>query len=132
MLSHKFFIDLIFGTSLTEYAKQRNRSPPLLITKCIDAIEKLGGLEKEGIYRVSGKQSNMEKIKHAFELDEEAVVIGQNDVPEDVVSIASVIKIFLRELKSPLFPFKLTDRLVYSRKSCQFIQTLNLNLNFNL
>ncbi|KAL9538766.1 hypothetical protein MBANPS3_010691 [Mucor bainieri] len=106
--------DLIFGTSLTEYAQQRNRSPPLLITKCIEAIERLGGLEKEGIYRVSGKQSNMEKIKHAFELDEEAVIIGQNEVPEDVVSIASVIKIFLRELKSPLFPFKLTDRLVYS------------------
>lgn len=110
--------DLIFGTSLQEYAQQRNRSPPLLITKCIEAIERLGGLEREGIYRVSGKQSNMEKIKHAFEQDEEAVVIGENDVPEDIFSIASVIKIFLRELKSPLFPFKLTDRLVYSRKCC--------------
>lgn len=73
---------------------------------------------------MSGKQSNMEKIKHAFELDEEAVVIGQNDVPEDVVSIASVIKIFLRELKSPLFPFKLTDRLVYSRKYIRRLQEL--------
>ncbi|KAL7315514.1 hypothetical protein PS15m_004726 [Mucor circinelloides] len=118
--------DLIFGTSLAEYAQQRNRSPPLLITKCIDAIERLGGLEKEGIYRVSGKQSNMEKIKHAFELDEEAVVIGQNDVPEDVVSIASVIKIFLRELKSPLFPFKLTDRLVYSQIPDQELRLMNL------
>ncbi|KAG1239557.1 hypothetical protein G6F68_018519 [Rhizopus microsporus] len=78
--------DLIFGTSLTEYAQQRGRSPPLLITKCIEAIERLDGLEKEGIYRVSGKQSNMEKIKHAFERDEEAVVIGQNDVPEDIFS----------------------------------------------
>ncbi|KAK4522025.1 uncharacterized protein ATC70_004564 [Mucor velutinosus] len=118
--------DLIFGTSLTEYAQQRNRSPPLLITKCINAIERLGGLEKEGIYRVSGKQSNMEKIKHAFELDEEAVIIGQNDVPEDVVSIASVIKIFLRELKSPLFPFKLTDRLVYSQIPDQELRLMNL------
>lgn len=106
---------MIFGTSLTEYAQQKHRSPPLLITKCIEAIERLGGLEKEGIYRVSGKQSNIEKIKHAFELEEQAVIIGQNEVPEDVFSIASVIKIFLRELKTPLFPFKLTDRLVYSR-----------------
>ncbi len=109
-------LDLIFGTSLTEYAQQRGRSPPLLITKCIEAIERLDGLEKEGIYRVSGKQSNMEKIKHAFERDEEAVVIGQNDVPEDIFSIASVIKIFLRELKTPLFPFKLDERLIYSRR----------------
>lgn len=108
---------MIFGSSLTEYAQQRGRSPPLLITKCIEAIERLGGLDREGIYRVSGKQSNMEKIKHAFEQDEEAVIIGENEVPDDTFSIASVIKIFLRELKSPLFPFKLTDRLVYSRKS---------------
>lgn len=102
---------------MTEYAQQKHRSPPLLITKCLDALERLGGLEKEGIYRVSGKQSNLEKIKHAFEIDEEAVVIGQNDVPEDIFSIASVVKIFLRELKTPLFPFKLTDRLVYARKT---------------
>ncbi|KAI8327222.1 hypothetical protein EDC96DRAFT_532360 [Choanephora cucurbitarum] len=118
--------DLIFGTSLTEYAQQRGRSPPLLITKCIEAIERLGGIEKEGIYRVSGKQSNMEKIKHAFEMDEEAVVIGENDVPEDIFSISSVIKIFLRELKTPLFPFKLTDRLVYSQIPDQELRLMNL------
>ncbi|KAI7897336.1 uncharacterized protein EV154DRAFT_410146, partial [Mucor mucedo] len=127
--------DLIFGTSLTEYAQQRGRSPPLLITKCIDAIERLGGLDREGIYRVSGKQSNMEKIRHAFEQDEEAVVIGENEMPEDIFSIASVIKIFLRELKSPLFPFKLTDRLVYSRKLQSRVEknkmtTSNLTLIF--
>ncbi|KAI8646100.1 hypothetical protein BD408DRAFT_380956 [Parasitella parasitica] len=118
--------DMIFGTSLTEYAQQRNRSPPLLIIRCIEAIERLGGLEKEGIYRVSGKQSNIEKMKHAFELDEEAVVIGQNDVPEDVFSIASVIKVFLRELKTPLFPFKLTDRLLYSQIPDQELRLMNL------
>ncbi|KAG1177440.1 hypothetical protein G6F70_002475 [Rhizopus microsporus] len=82
-----YHVDLIFGTTLTEYAQQRGRSPPILITKCIEAIENLGGLEKEGIYRVPGKQSSMEKIKHAFERDEEAVVIGQNDVPEDIFKI---------------------------------------------
>ncbi|KAI8979993.1 hypothetical protein BDB01DRAFT_725565, partial [Pilobolus umbonatus] len=106
--------DLIFGTSLMEYAQQRNRTVPLLITKCIGAIERLNGLEREGIYRVSGKKSNIEKIKCAFERDEAAVEIGQDDVPEDVFSLASTIKIFFRELQTPLFPFKLTDRLVYS------------------
>ncbi|CEG71157.1 hypothetical protein RMATCC62417_06940 [Rhizopus microsporus] len=118
--------DLIFGTTLTEYAQQRGRSPPILITKCIEAIENLGGLEKEGIYRVPGKQSSMEKIKHAFERDEEAVVIGQNDVPEDIFSIASIIKVFLRELKTPLFPFKLDERLIYSQIPDQELRLMNL------
>jgi hypothetical protein len=107
---------LIFGTSLTEYAQQHNRSPPLFITRSLKAIEKSGGLDREGIYRVSGKQSNMEKIKHAFEMDEETAEFGKNEVPEDVFSIASVVKVFLRELATPLFPFKLADRLLYSRK----------------
>jgi hypothetical protein len=80
-------------------------------------VERLGGLEKEGIYRVSGKQTSIEKMKQAFERDEEAVSFGQNDIPEDVYCIASVIKIFLRELAAPLFPFSLADRITYSRKS---------------
>ncbi|KAI8991761.1 hypothetical protein BDF20DRAFT_984371 [Mycotypha africana] len=118
--------DLIFGTSLTDYAQLKGISPPLLITKCITAIERLGGMEKEGIYRVSGKHSNLEKIKHAFEMDEEAAQIGHNGVPEDVFSIASIIKIFLRELKTPLFPFKLADRLAYSQIPDQELRLMNL------
>lgn len=102
--------------SLAEYAQQRGRSPPLIVTKCIEAVERLGGLEKEGIYRISGKQSTVEKLKHYFEHDEAAVVFGKNDVPEDVFSIASLLKVYLRELETPLFPFKLSDRVTYSRK----------------
>lgn len=85
------------------------------MTKCIEAVERLGGLEKEGLYRVSGKQSNIDKMKHAFERNEDGVVFGQDDMPEDVFSIGSVLKIFLRDLASPLFPFKFGDRLTYSR-----------------
>ncbi|KAF7728282.1 hypothetical protein EC973_006456 [Apophysomyces ossiformis] len=107
--------DLIFGMSLLEYAQQRGRSPPLIVIKCIEAIERLGGLQKEGIYRISGKQSNIEKIKRSFERDEESLVFGENDVPEDVFSIASTLKVYLRELETPLFPFTLADRVTYSQ-----------------
>ncbi|KAL0077097.1 hypothetical protein J3Q64DRAFT_1745813 [Phycomyces blakesleeanus] len=107
--------DLIFGISLVEYAQIKGRAPPLIVTKCINAVETLGGLEREGIYRMSGKKSNVELIKQSFERDEEATVFGQDDVPEEVFSIASVLKIFLRELETPLFPFKLADRITYSQ-----------------
>ncbi|KAG0168347.1 casein kinase I [Apophysomyces sp. BC1034] len=107
--------DLIFGMSLSEYAQRYGRSPPLIVTKCIEAIEHLGGLEREGIYRISGKQSSVETIKRSFERDEESFVFGQNDAPEDVFSIASTLKVYLRELETPLFPFKLADRVTYSQ-----------------
>ncbi|KAI8378026.1 uncharacterized protein BYT42DRAFT_365062 [Radiomyces spectabilis] len=118
--------DLLFGISLTEYAQQYERSPPLIVTKCIEAIERLGGLEKEGIYRVSGKSSNLEKIKQAFERDEAALVFGQDGVPDDVLSISSILKIFLRELSSPLFPFTLSDRIVYSQIPDKELRLMNL------
>lgn len=105
---------MLFGISLTEYAQQFKRSPPLLVTKCIEAIERQGGLEREGIYRIPGKQSNIEKLKHCFEKDEESVVLGQDDVPDDVASVGTVLKLFLRDLASPLFPFSLSDRITYS------------------
>lgn len=107
---------MLFGISLIDYARQYRRSPPLLITRCIECIEQQEGLAKEGIYRVSGKQTHIDKLKSAFERDEPNVVPGKDDVPGDVYSVASLLKIFLRELSSPVFPFKLSDRITYSRK----------------
>ncbi|ORX61371.1 RhoGAP-domain-containing protein [Hesseltinella vesiculosa] len=118
--------DLIFGMSLTEYAQTRGRSPPMIITKCIHAIEERGGLEREGIYRISGKQSNIEKIKQAFERDESLVEFGQNGLPDDVFCIASVLKIFLRELATPLFPFAPSDRAVYAQIPDKELRLMNL------
>lgn len=108
--------DLIFGMDLIEYSQIKNRSPPLVVIKCIDTVEKLNGLQKEGIYRISGKSTSIEKIKQAFERDEEGLIFGESDVPDEVYCVASVLKIFLRELATPLFPFTLADRITYSRK----------------
>lgn len=116
MLINYGTIDMLFGISLIDYARQYRRSPPLLITRCIECIEQQEGLAKEGIYRVSGKQTHIDKLKSAFERDEPNVVPGKDDVPGDVYSVASLLKIFLRELSSPVFPFKLSDRITYSRK----------------
>ncbi|CAO3632951.1 unnamed protein product [Cunninghamella echinulata] len=118
--------DLIFGMDLVEYSQLKNRSPPLVVTKCIEAVEKLNGLQKEGIYRISGKRVNVEKIKHAFERDEEALVFGENNVPDEVYCVSSVLKVFLRELATPLFPFTLTDRIAYSQIPDKELRLMNL------
>ncbi|KAI8080000.1 uncharacterized protein BX664DRAFT_342035 [Halteromyces radiatus] len=115
--------DLIFGITLMEYTQLRGRSPPLVVSRCIEAVERLGGLEKEGIYRVSGKQTTIERMKQEFERDEEAMTFGDN---EEVFCIASVLKIFLRELASPLFPFALPDRITYSQIPDKELRLMNL------
>lgn len=103
--------EILFGSNLNEYCQEHNRTVPLLVTKCINQVELIGGLEKEGIYRISGRQTTVDQLKSDFEKDEEKVDL---DAKYDVFSIASVLKVYLRELKHPLFNLTMADRMEYS------------------
>ncbi|EPB89362.1 hypothetical protein HMPREF1544_03871 [Mucor circinelloides 1006PhL] len=103
--------EILFGSNLNEYATEHQRTVPLLVTKCIEAVEVQGGLEKEGIYRISGRQSSIDQLKNEFERDEEAVELES----KDVFIIAAVLKVYLRELKQPLFNLSMQDRIEYSK-----------------
>jgi hypothetical protein len=110
--STHFNIEVLFGGSLETYAIEHKTPVPMLVVKCIDAIESMGGLQKEGIYRVPGRQSNIEQLKHQFELDEDRVHLESFDV----FTIAAVLKQYIRELGKPLFEFDVQTRSVYSSK----------------
>ncbi|KAG1122226.1 hypothetical protein G6F42_011678 [Rhizopus arrhizus] len=107
--------EVLFGGSLEGYAIEHNRTVPLIVVKCIESIEKMGGLQKEGIYRVSGRQTNIEQLKHQFELDEDKAVLDAYDV----FTIATVLKMYIRELKRPLFDFNVQTRSSYSKNMPQ-------------
>ncbi|KAI8140125.1 hypothetical protein BJV82DRAFT_671897 [Fennellomyces sp. T-0311] len=109
---HGVLKDVQFSTSLESYAKIHQRTVPILVQKCIQAVEEQGGLKKEGIYRVSGRQSNMDALKVDFEKDEMNVNINNYDV----FTIASVLKVYLRELEIPLFGLPMRYRAEYSNK----------------
>ncbi|KAM3578564.1 hypothetical protein VKS41_008949 [Umbelopsis sp. WA50703] len=124
---YNYYVDIIFGLSLNDYALQHDgRSPPLIVTRCIDAVERLGGVHREGIYRVSGRQSAIDKLRQCFERNEETLEFGKRDVPEDVLAIASILKVYLRELPDPVFKFKLSDRLSYSNIPDKELRIMNL------
>ncbi|KAI9243962.1 Rho GTPase activation protein [Sporodiniella umbellata] len=108
--------EVLFGCSLDAYAIEHNRTIPLIVIKCVEAIERNGGLQKEGIYRISGRQSNIEQLKHMFEMDEDKVVL---DSKMDVFTISTLLKMFIRELKGPLFRFNVESRLTYSKNMPQ-------------
>jgi hypothetical protein len=104
--------EVLFGGSLESYSIEHNSAVPLVVSKCIESIENMGGLQKEGIYRISGRQTNVEQLKHQFEMGEETVDLESYDV----FTIATVLKMFIRELKRPLFDFNAQTRLNYSSK----------------
>ncbi|KAF9355107.1 hypothetical protein BGX26_006982 [Mortierella sp. AD094] len=109
----KIVPESIFGTGLTEYVRKYHHAIPLVVIKCSEAIDR-SGLRREGIYRVSGRHAQIMKLKKQFEQNEEAVDLTDPAYCDDSASIAAVLKIYLRELPEPLFPFSLNERIAYS------------------
>ncbi|KAL3896401.1 MAG: hypothetical protein SGCHY_004096 [Lobulomycetales sp.] len=97
--------------SITENCRNVNIANDAALANLIEAIQGRG-LEKQGVYRVSGKLSEVSDLRAALEHDMPAA--GLSD-PErwDIAVLCQVVKMYLRELPDPLFPFSQADRLDY-------------------
>ncbi|KAF9262724.1 RhoGAP-domain-containing protein [Marasmius fiardii PR-910] len=105
--------DLIFGFSLLDYATTKNLPEgevPKIIQICIAEID-TRGLEAEGIYRVSGRHAIVQAMQHELERDERAFSFTPKD---DIFAVASLLKLYLRELPEPVFRFSLQERVQHS------------------
>ncbi|KAJ7225904.1 hypothetical protein GGX14DRAFT_422836 [Mycena pura] len=105
--------DLIFGFSLVDYATAHNLpegEAPKIVQICVREIDKRG-LESEGIYRVSGRHAVVQFLQHEIERDESKFEFKPKD---DVYAVASLLKLYLRELPEPIFRFSLQDRIQHT------------------
>lgn len=105
----------LFGGSLEEYLEATNEEIPLVMKSCIRVIN-LYGLHHQGIYRVSGSQVEINNFRESFERGEDPLA----DVTDasDINSVAGVFKLYLRELREPLFPILFFDQFMeLARKS---------------
>jgi SLIT-ROBO Rho GTPase activating protein len=91
----------LFGGSLEEYLEATNQDIPLIIKSCIRVIN-LYGLHHQGIFRVSGSQVEINNFREWFERGEDPLA-DMTDA-SDINSVAGVLKLYLRELREPLFP----------------------------
>jgi len=57
--------DQVFGVDIEVQAKLEGRLIPRIVTTCVNAVEKRG-LNFEGIYRISGTTSQIEKLRSLF------------------------------------------------------------------
>ncbi|KAJ7139686.1 hypothetical protein C8R44DRAFT_309860 [Mycena epipterygia] len=105
--------DLIFGFSLVDYAMSHNLQEgeaPKIVQICINEIDQRG-LESEGIYRVSGRHAVVQSMQHEIERDESKFQFRPKD---DIYAVASLLKLYLRELPEPVFKFALQDRIQHT------------------
>lgn len=68
------------------------------------------GLHHQGIFRVSGSQVEISNFREGFERGEDPLA-DTNDA-SDINSVAGVLKLYLRELREPLFPIIYFDHFV--------------------
>uniref|UniRef100_A0A8D0CAV3 Rho GTPase activating protein 24 n=1 Tax=Salvator merianae TaxID=96440 RepID=A0A8D0CAV3_SALMN len=94
----------IFGQKLEEtvrYEKRYgNHMAPMLVEQCVDFI-RLRGLKEEGLFRLPGQANLVKELQDAFDCGEKPSF----DRNTDVHTVASLLKLYLRELPEPVIPY---------------------------
>lgn len=102
----------MFGRELSEQVVSDNVAVPVVITKCIYAVEATG-MEYEGIYRKTGGSSQSKQITQLFEKgDYDSFDLSDTEVFNDISSVTSVLKNYFRQLPNPLLTHALHESFV--------------------
>lgn len=102
----------MFGRELSEQVAADAVPVPVIITKCIYAVEAVG-MEYEGIYRKSGGSSQSKQITQLFEKgDYDAFDLADIETFNDISSVTSVLKNYFRQLPDPLLTHVLHESFV--------------------
>ncbi|XP_072312566.1 rho GTPase-activating protein 22 isoform X2 [Eucyclogobius newberryi] len=94
----------IFGQRLedtVQYEKKFGpRLAPLLVEQCVDFIRERG-LDEEGLFRMPGQANLVKDLQEAFDCGDKPLF----DSNTDIHTVASLLKLYLRELPEPVIPF---------------------------
>ncbi|XP_078325765.1 uncharacterized protein LOC111123483 isoform X4 [Crassostrea virginica] len=97
----------VFGCDLGEHLLNSGHDVPLVLKCCSAFIEEMGIVD--GIYRLSGITSNIQKLRLAF--DEDRVPdLTEEIYLQDIHCISSLLKMYFRELPNPLLTYQLYDK----------------------
>ncbi|XP_029028396.1 rho GTPase-activating protein 32 isoform X2 [Betta splendens] len=97
----------VFGCDLGEHLHNSGHEVPQVVKSCADFIEKHGVVD--GIYRLSGISSNIQKLRHEFD-SEQIPDLSREVFRQDIHSVGSLCKLYFRELPNPLLTYQLYDR----------------------
>lgn len=102
----------MFGRELSEQIEIDGQPVPIIVTKCIEAVEDQG-MDYEGIYRKTGGSSLSKQITQLFERgDYDSFDLRDMDRFNDINSTTSVMKSYFRSLPNPLLTHDLHELFV--------------------
>ncbi|XP_076322325.1 uncharacterized protein LOC143231655 isoform X3 [Tachypleus tridentatus] len=99
----------VFGCDLGEHLLNTSREIPLVLKCCAEFIEEHGIVN--GIYRLSGVNSNIQKLRLVFDEDR-TPNLNDEAILHDIHCVASLLKMYFRELPNPLLTYQLYEQFV--------------------
>ncbi|XP_008106096.1 rho GTPase-activating protein 31 isoform X2 [Anolis carolinensis] len=94
----------VFGCDLTEYLENSGQDVPPVLKSCAEFIETHGIVD--GIYRLSGVTSNIQKLRQEFGSDS-CPDLTREVYLQDIHCVGSLCKLYFRELPNPLLTYEL-------------------------
>nr|CAD7426050.1 unnamed protein product [Timema monikensis] len=107
----------VFGCDLGEHLLNSGQEIPMVLKCCAEFIENYGIVD--GIYRLSGVISNIQKLRNAFDEDRVPALYDDEGIRQDIHSVASLLKMYFRELPNPLCTYQLYHSFVAAVQSSQ-------------
>ncbi|XP_073519417.1 rho GTPase-activating protein 9 isoform X2 [Phyllobates terribilis] len=101
--------DQVFGCRLDALCCRERSTIPKFVRLCIEAVN-IKGLDVDGIYRVNGNLSIIQKLR--FIVDREEKLDLNSPDWDDIHVITGALKMFFRELPEPVIPFCLFDQFI--------------------
>ncbi|XP_045154375.1 rho GTPase-activating protein 30 [Echinops telfairi] len=97
----------VFGCDLQEHLQHSGQEVPQVLRSCAEFVEEYGVVD--GIYRLSGVSSNIQKLRQEFEAEPKPDL--RRDVYlQDIHCVSSLCKAYFRELPDPLLTYRLYDK----------------------
>ena len=84
------------------------------MTTCAQFIELRGCVD--GVYRLSGISSNIQRLRKAFDEDKIPDLFNDRHVLQDIHCVSSLLKLYFRELPNPVCTFPLYEQFVAAVK----------------
>ncbi|XP_049883641.1 GTPase-activating protein CdGAPr isoform X2 [Pectinophora gossypiella] len=99
----------VFGCDLGEHLLNCGHDVPLVLVECASCIEARGAVD--GVYRLSGGSGLTQRLRAAFDAGA-APDLAAPPVARDPHAVASLLKMYFRELPNPLCTYQLYESFV--------------------
>uniref|UniRef100_UPI003AAE2B63 LOW QUALITY PROTEIN: rho GTPase-activating protein 30 n=1 Tax=Centroberyx gerrardi TaxID=166262 RepID=UPI003AAE2B63 len=99
--------DKVFGCDLLEHLTASSQEIPQVLRSCSEFVEHHGVVD--GIYRLSGVSSNIQKLRSEFDSDG-SPDLNKDLYLQDIHCVSSLCKAYFRELPNPLLTYQLYDK----------------------